>query len=163
MEDIKNLLKKIEKIELELKIEKSNFLTVEKKSKKLQLYLDALPVILVVINKSERVEFINDYGVKSLGFNNKNEVEGKNWFDEFIPLKIRENVRFVFTKIISGDLEPVKSYSNPVRTKFGSEKRILWRNSYLKDENGNIVSSVSLGCDSEFVKTLIENFKPSTE
>jgi len=156
MDEIKKLRERIEQLEFEIKIEKSNLLSVEKQLKKLQLYIEKIPVSLVILDHIGNIEFINNYGIKLLGGGNKEEYVGKNWFDEFIPERIKEEVKFVFEKISNGDLTPVEFYKNPVKTKFGSEKEILWRNNYLENENGEIVYTVGLGFDIESFQKFIK-------
>jgi len=156
MDEIEKLHEKIEQLELEIKIERSNLLSIEKQLKKLQLYTDKIPASLLVLDHIGNIEFINNYGIKILGRGSKEECLGKNWFDEFIPERIKEEIRFVFEKIINGDLTPVEFYKNPVKTKFGIEKEILWRNSYLEDENGEIVYTVGLGFDIESIQKFIK-------
>jgi PAS domain S-box-containing protein len=49
-----------------------------------QDYLDIAGVIIVVIRPDETVELINKKGCELLGYD-KEEIEGKRWFDLFVP------------------------------------------------------------------------------
>ena len=104
-----------------------------------QEYLDMAGVILVGINSDEEVTFINKKGCEILGYE-KNEIIGRNWFDTFIPSEIRDNVRDLFKKLISAEIEPVRFFDNPVLTSNGTERIIAWENTVIRDEAGNIIS-----------------------
>jgi len=64
-----------------------------------------------------------------------------------VPERLREEVKSVFTKIISGELAPVEYFENPVLTKQGDERLIAWHNSMLYDDEGNITGTLSSGED----------------
>jgi len=74
----------------------------------------------------------------------REETIGKNWFDNFIPERIRDHVREIFSSIISGDLEPYECFENPILTRKGKEKLISWHNTYLKDDEGKITGVLSM-------------------
>jgi PAS domain S-box-containing protein len=111
-----------------------------------QEYLDMAGVILVGINSDEEVTFINKKGCEILGYE-KHEVIGRNWFDTFIPSEMRDNVRDLFKKLISAEIEPVRFFENPVLTSNGTERIIAWENAVIRDEARNIVSALSSGED----------------
>lgn len=108
--------------------------------------LDIAGVILVGINAKEEVILINKKGCEILGYE-KHEIIGRNWFDNFVPSEIRENVRDLFNKLISEEIEPVRFFENPVLTSNGTERIIAWENAVIRDEAGNIVSTLSSGED----------------
>jgi PAS domain S-box-containing protein len=117
-----------------------------KELKKAQKYLDIAGVMFVVINKEEKVRLINQKGCEILGYSEK-EIIDKNWFDNFIPKNIRDDVKSVFGKLMNGEIEPVEYFENPVLTKNGKEKVIEWHNTILTDEEGNISGTLSSGTD----------------
>ena len=109
-------------------------------------YLDIASVIMVIIDRNQIVQLINKKGCEILGYP-KEEIIGKNWFDNFIPQTQRTEVEKVFRQLISGEIEPVEYYENTILDKEGDEHIIAWHNSYLTDEDGNIVSTLSSGQD----------------
>lgn len=111
-----------------------------------QKYLDVAGVILVVIDAGQKVSMINKKGCEVLGYKEE-EAAGKNWFDNFIPECVRENVRDVFKKLITGDIGPVEYFENRVLTRGGKERVIAWRNTPLKDNEGRIYATLSSGED----------------
>lgn len=113
---------------------------------KAQRYLDVAGVMFVVIEPDERVSLINKKGCAILGLEEQNVV-GENWFDTFIPERMREEIRGVFQRLMTGELQPVEYYENPVLTGSGSEKMIAWHNTVLTDEAGGIAGTLSSGED----------------
>jgi two-component system cell cycle sensor histidine kinase/response regulator CckA len=119
---------------------------VETEKERAEEYLEAAGPIVVILNKDGVVRRINKRGSEILNYN-KEEIEGKNWFENFIPERSRKNVRDVFEKIISGDIEALGNAENPVLVGGGGEKIILWHNNILKNEKGKIVDVISSGID----------------
>jgi PAS domain S-box-containing protein len=119
---------------------------VGQEREKAQIYLDTVDVIIVAIDANQIVALINREGACILGFE-KEEIIGKNWFDNFIPRQIRAEVEVVFQKLIAGEAELFKNYENPILTKTGEERTILWHNTILKDGKGAITGTLSSGVD----------------
>jgi len=109
-------------------------------------YLDIAGVILVGINAKEEVVLINKKGCEILGYE-KHEIIGRNWFDTFIPSEIRDNVRDSFKKLVSAEIGPVRFFENTVLTSSGTERIIAWENTVIRDEEGDIISTLSSGED----------------
>ncbi len=119
---------------------------LRREREKAQKYLDVAEVMLVAINEDEAITMINKNGCRLLGCD-ENEILGKNWFDNFIPLSTRENTRRVFRKLLIGELGPLEFHENKIVNKAGEEKLIAWHNSLLKDEEGRTVGTLSSGVD----------------
>ena len=102
--------------------------------------------IFVAINADEEVVLINKRGSNVFGYS-REEISGKNWFDNFIPERLREDVKEVFSKWVTGEVEAVEYFENPVLTKSGEERLIAWHNTVLYDEVGRFLFSVSSGED----------------
>ncbi len=126
-----------------------------------QNYLDVAGVVLVVIDANQKVNLINRKGCQVLGYKEQ-EIIGKNWFDNFIPDRIRGEVRAVFDKLMAGEIEPVEYFENPVLTKNGEERIIAWHNTVLMEE-GNIIGTLSSGEDITERKRAEEMLQASEE
>lgn len=109
-----------------------------------QKYLDIAGVMMVVIDADQTVSLINKKGCEILGYNEE-EVIRKNWFDNFIPEEIRNNVKAVFEMLMSGEITLAEYYENPVLTKSGEEKIVEWHNAVLTDKEGNPISILCSG------------------
>ncbi len=113
---------------------------------KAQQYLDIAGVILVAIDADRRVTLINQKGCEILR-STAGEIIGKDWFETFIPPNIRQDVIQAFHRIMSGEIEPVEYFENPVLTQDGQERLIAWHIAILRDDGGNIVGTLSSGED----------------
>ena len=109
-------------------------------------YLDYVGVIIVVIDPDQKVSYINKKGCEILG-HEKEYILGKNWFDNFLPEKIREDIKTVFDKLMVQEIELAEYFDNVVLTKDGQERIIGWHNTVLKNEAGTIVGTLSWGED----------------
>ncbi|NQT26753.1 PAS domain S-box protein [candidate division KSB1 bacterium] len=124
-----------------MKAENSHAINIKSES-----FLEIAGVMFVALDKKGTVTLINEKGCEILGFDEKNIV-GKNWFDAFLPKRIRREVKIVYRKLMAGEIEPVKIYENPVLTKDGQERIILFHNTILRDESGKITGTLSSGED----------------
>lgn len=123
-----------------------------------QSYLDIAGVMFVVINAEEKVTLINKKGCEILGYR-KEEIIGKNWFENFLPERMRDKVKNVFEKLIAGEIELVEYFENPVLNKSGKERIIAWHNTVLRDEKGKTIGTLSSGEDTTEHKKIEDELK----
>lgn len=117
-----------------------------REQQKARQYLDVAGVMFAAITADQHVSLINKKGCDILGYPEV-EVLGKNWFENFLPVRIREPVKTVFSQLMVGDIEPVEYFENPVLTKDHSERLIAWHNTLLCDDEGHILGTLSSGED----------------
>lgn len=120
---------------------------LEDQRQRMKSYLDLAGAIMVAIDAEGRIELVNRKGLDLLGYGDDSELLGRDWFETCVPEGIRSEVRRVFDRILSGDLEPVEYYENPVMTSGGEQRLIAWHNSLLRDSMGGITASLSSGED----------------
>jgi len=111
-----------------------------------QSYLDLAGVMFVAIGPDGKVFLANKKACDTLGFTQE-EIISINWFDNFLPAEIRETVKSVFGKILSGEIRLLEEYENSVINKHGQERIIAWRNTILTDESGKVYGTLSSGED----------------
>ncbi len=111
-----------------------------------QKYLDVAGVMIVALNSDQSVALINRKGCEILGYNEE-EIIGKNWFDNFLPDKIRDEVKAIFISLMAGNIKPDEYFENPVLTKNGEERIIAWHNTVLEDDMNNIIGTLGSGED----------------
>ena len=111
-----------------------------------QKYLDIAAVMFCALNSAGEITLINQKGCEILHVTAE-EALGKNWFEHYVPKKMAAEVRGVFTQLMSGDIEPVEYYENPVLTVEGIEKIIAFHNTILHDEKGDITGILFSGED----------------
>jgi len=108
--------------------------------------LDLAVGIIVVIDSDQRVSYINRKGCELLAYE-KGDILGKNWFDNFLPDRIRKDLKAVFSKLMDGEIELAEYFDNVVLTKTGQERVIGWHNTALKNDAGSIIGTLSMGED----------------
>jgi len=113
---------------------------------KAQQYLNIAGVIIVAINRQGIVSLINQKGCAVLGYKEE-EIIGKNWYDLVVPEEIREERKDVLKQVMDGKKDEVEDYENTIITKSGEERIIVWHNTTLRDEKGNIIGTLSSGND----------------
>ena len=141
-----------EELEKELKILKER--------DKSQILLDLAGVMFVTLDTNGIVTLVNKKACEIFGYEEK-EMLGKNWFENFLPKRIKNKVLPVSKKILSGEIETVEYYENPILTKNGEERLIYWHNTPIKDKNGNITGLLSSGEDITDHKEAEEALKES--
>ena len=125
---------------------------IKQERNRAQSYLDIAGVIFVALDENGRIILVNPRACEILEYN-EDELLGQDWFEIALPRSLREEVREVFRQLMSGDIEPVESYENPIITKSGEERMISWHNSVITDENGLMVGTLSSGKDITVQKT----------
>ncbi len=128
------------------------------KKLKVEDFIDITRVILVGINFEQKVFFINKNGCEILGYEEK-EIIGKDWFENFIPLRIREKAKKVFQSLMNGKIEKFDYLENPVLTRSKEEKIISWKNTVLRDSSGRIIGTLISGIDVTEQKSVEEKLK----
>lgn len=109
-------------------------------------YLDIAGVILVAVGSDHRVTMINRKGCEVLGLSDL-EIIGKDWFESFVPERLRQEVTEVFDRLMAGDVAPVEYFENPVLTACGDERLVAWHNTMLIEDGGAPVGTLSSGED----------------
>lgn len=109
-------------------------------------YLQIAQVILVAFDDQARVTLINRKGYEVLGYE-EGELLGRNWFETCLPQDEREMVLAAYKKIIAGEIEPLEYYENHIVTRTGERRLIAWRNTLVKDADGQVTGTLSSGED----------------
>jgi PAS domain S-box-containing protein len=132
---------------------------IQKHKKLLQQYLDIIGSIVLVLDTEGNIIEINQYGANLLGYN-KEELVGKlNWFKTFVPKRLRKEISEKAWSPITK--EEYSSYENPIITKNGEERLILWKNIALESKGKNITQTLSSGIDITNRKIIEEKLKGS--
>jgi PAS domain S-box-containing protein len=109
-------------------------------------YLEVTGSIMVALDENGAVKLINRKGCAVLG-GTPGDIIGRNWFEAFVPERLRAEVRRVFAGLMSGELEPMEYHENPVVTLRGEERLVAWHNALLRDDAGRVVGTLSSGED----------------
>ncbi|MEH6512698.1 MAG: PAS domain S-box protein [Maribacter arcticus] len=121
-------------------------ISLTKEKELLYKYLETAASIFLVINRDHTIAMVNRKACEVMGYDAQ-EMEGKNWFDHYIPKNDRKNLTQFFDYIIEGELELPNEKENWVIAKGNKRKLIRWQNALSKDENGKVTGLISSGID----------------
>jgi PAS domain S-box-containing protein len=119
---------------------------LRKETERASTYLEVAGVIMIVLDETGAIQRINRKGCSVLG-GTAADIVGRNWFDTFVPERLRADVKRVFDSLMRGEIEPVERHDNPVVTMRGEERLVTWHNVLLHDDAGRIIGTLSSGED----------------
>jgi PAS domain S-box-containing protein len=102
--------------------------------------------MFVGIDNNGVVTLVNKRTCEVFGYTEE-EIIGKNWFDHFIPNKIRKEMLLVSKEVLNVKDDTYEYYENLITTKSGEERLIQWNNIHILDDNGDTIGSLSSGKD----------------
>jgi PAS domain S-box-containing protein len=106
--------------------------------------IDTAQSIVLVLDPDGRIVRFNPYLERLTGWR-FDEVRGRDWFDLFLPESIREEIRGLFGRAISGRSTP--GNVNAILTRDGHEREIEWHDAPLTDADGELIGLLCTGLD----------------
>ena len=100
--------------------------------------------IIIVLDNDGIVISVNRFTEELLGYERK-DIIGKNWFDNFVSKKDREEARKEYFECVKG--KKVEDYETCIVNRDDKEFVISWYASSLKDNEGKTIGAVALGYD----------------
>jgi len=113
---------------------------------KARQYLDVAGNMFIAIDNEGKVILVNKKASEILGYP-EDKILGKNWFEYFIPQDRTTEVKKVFKALITGQTGWMESAENNIVTSKGETRIISWKNSIIRDAEGNIAGTLSSGED----------------
>jgi PAS domain S-box-containing protein len=111
-----------------------------------QRFLDIAGAIIVALNREGEITLVNRRGSEILGYG-EGELVGENWFRKCLPEQAGAEVSAIFRKVMDGEMELPATIEYPIMTKSGEVRLIAWQNSFVSDEEGNVIGKLSSGED----------------
>jgi PAS domain S-box-containing protein len=112
--------------------------------KKFRDLLENIQLIAVILDLNGNIIFCNDYLLRLTGWL-RDETIGRSWFDIFLPEDVRGYVKSVFRANIARGT--MLNNENPIVTRQGTLRQIVWNIAVLHDSDGNIAGTASIGID----------------
>lgn len=106
--------------------------------------LENVELLVIGISVEGIVNYANPYFYKITGYH-QNDLIGKNWFLNFLPKEIGEEVLGVFNENLTNEFQPY--YQNSILTKNGEERMIAWSNVLIKGDRSIPEGTLSIGAD----------------
>lgn len=105
--------------------------------------IDTTDAIVVVLDREGKISYINQTFARITGYSAE-ELEGVDWFETLAPKDRYPEVWEEFQRLSSKGTPD--RFENPILTKSGEERFIVWRNSVLR-QRGEIIGTASIGID----------------
>lgn len=99
--------------------------------------------MVVVLDTKGDIQVFNSAAERITGYSIE-EISRKNWFETLVPRDRYPEVWREFERLTAGGIP--KEFENPILTKGGEERHIVWKNSELI-QDGRIAGTVSFGID----------------
>jgi PAS domain S-box-containing protein len=133
-------------IKLIREVQQNYFLqqTINIREKRWKNLLQKVELFVVGLDKDGSVNYLNPYFERIAGYNQE-EAYGKNWFNHFIPENQQQEVIHAFEKSFQKDIFSL--FRNSILTKDGRELIVQWSNVILENDQGKVISSLSIGSD----------------
>ncbi|PZU96133.1 MAG: hypothetical protein DCE90_10320 [Pseudanabaena sp.] len=125
---------------------KLNEIAITEANRRWQSLLDNVRLIVVGLTCEGLVEYVNPFFLESTGYA-LDEVIGKEWLSYFLPPSEQEAVRLAFSDAFINPNRFHKYYQNSIVTKTGEERMIAWNNTILRNQDDEIIGSMSIGED----------------
>jgi PAS domain S-box-containing protein len=100
-------------------------------------------VIILGLDPDGNINIFNQMAETITGYT-RDELVGRNWFQTLVPRDRFPEVWQEFGRLTEGGLPSV--FENPILTKDGTERRIMWQNSQIFAD-GKVIQTISFGND----------------
>ena len=107
--------------------------------------LSTISLVAVCLDCHGRITFCNDYLLDLTGWS-RHEVLGRDWIDLFTPPETRDDLVHLFTGACSQDSISAH-HENDIMTREGEHRVINWSNTLLRDTEGDVIGTASIGQD----------------
>jgi diguanylate cyclase (GGDEF)-like protein/PAS domain S-box-containing protein len=113
--------------------------------RRLREILDNMQLVAVLLDLEGTVTYGNEYLLELVGCT-QDEVVGRDWFSGFVPEDAREPARRAFhEKVARGTISAHDQ--TELLTKAGDRRLLSWSNTVLRDAEGRVVGTASIGAD----------------
>ncbi len=106
--------------------------------------INTVQALIVGLNPDGTIGFFNDRCEQVTGWK-REEAMGRNWFENFIPERLRPPLGTVFQDLL--DSIDDNEYENAILARSGEERIIAWRNTVLRDTSGEVSLVIGTGID----------------
>ena len=106
--------------------------------------LENVELVVIGLDSQGRVNYTNPFFSRVTGFS-AGEVNGRYFFDALIPPHMQAEMWGVFSDFLDADTN--RYYQNSIVTKDGAECIISWANVRLRDNENQVIGTLSIGND----------------
>ena len=120
-------------------------LDLAESERRLRSTLANVQLLAITLDADATIRFCNDFILRLTGWT-LGEVQGRNWFDLFVPPELRLEVATVLAVLAQPDAF-APHHENEILTRSGERRLIRWSNTLLRDREGLNIGSICLGED----------------
>jgi PAS domain S-box-containing protein len=106
--------------------------------------LAGIEEVVVGLDDEGRIEYVNPYFAHATGYE-PDEVLGKDWIQLMIPKADRPDLEQTFAEVLQNNFH--RHHRNNILTRNDEARTISWSNVRLRDAQGAIIGSLSVGRD----------------
>ena len=138
---------------------KQDEMAVAASEQRLTELLEGVHLAAVILDRDGSITFCNDYLLVLTGWQ-ADEVVGKNWFDLMVAPDEREKLRAAFESAASSSRIPTHFVATLMR-RDGQRRWIEWDSVMMRDAEGRVAGSASIGRDITEYRELEAQFRES--
>lgn len=118
--------------------------TVRENERRWRSLLENVRLIVVGLGPTGDVAYVNPFLLQLTGYR-REEVLGKGWFENFLPESQWADLTKAFKELIDRGLHTY--LETPIVTKTGEQRLVAWYNTVLRDPDGRVSGTLSIGED----------------
>lgn len=121
--------------------------TLRESERRFRETMENVRLVSVMLDANGNVTFCNRALCELTGYREE-EIVGRNWFTaQFLPEDVIQHLYPLFLEAIAAAEFPLVHHENPIMTRTGERREILWSNILLRDTAGNAIGTASIGED----------------
>ncbi|HEY3375352.1 MAG TPA: PAS domain S-box protein [Candidatus Aquicultor sp.] len=118
---------------------------LEESERRFREILEEVSLVAVMLDTQGNITYVNEFLLTLTGWT-RDEVISRDWFDVFIPADQREKLRQgFFDSLAAGAIFPHNE--NDILTRNGHQRTVFFSNIVLRDSQGKIAGTTSIGED----------------
>jgi PAS domain S-box-containing protein len=119
---------------------------LKSQDKRWHSFMQHAALLVLELDQKGNIGYINDFGVKLLGYSTPTELLQKNWFDHFLPPEDMATTKNLFKLLLAKEgMTPY--FKNSIVDKKGKVLAINWVNFLTYTDEGEVLGVMSVGCD----------------
>ena len=131
--------------------------TAEESDRRFRSLLETVRLATLMLDREGRVTFCNDYLVGLTGWK-REEILGQVWVERFLPAEERDAHRRAFAEAMTGR-DSAAFYESSLLTRSGKKRIIQWNHALLRDSEGQILGTASVGFDLTDHRAMEEEYR----
>ncbi len=133
-----------ESLKQELKERRQAEANLRELERRWRMLLENVRLVVVGLNRNAQVEYANPFFLELTKYSQE-EVLNQDWFHTFVPKSQIQQAEQTFKEILEEQFFP--HYQHSILTKSGAEKIIAWNSTLLRNIQGEVNGTMSIGLD----------------